>query len=66
MMTARSWPLTDDGLSTAAAVTGTIPPWTTNNDSNWKALVLGLFVIAGVTGKCDRCESEGSLAGLNN
>jgi len=52
-MTGTSWPLTDDGLSTAAAVTGSSSPWTTNGGSNWKALVLGLFVIAGVTGKCD-------------
>jgi len=51
-----SWPLTEDNLSsTAEAVTGTDLSWmATDGSSNWKTLMLGLFVFAGVTGKCVR------------
>jgi len=49
-----SWsPLTEDGVSTGIV---TESPWTTtgvvvDGGSNWKTLILGVFVIAGVTGK---------------
>jgi len=58
VMPRAGWTLTDDDwVSSAAAMNDTSPPWTTSvvvivdGDSNWKALALGVFVVAGVVGK---------------
>jgi len=55
-MSRTSWPsLAEDAVSTAAAVKGTHHPRTTgvivDSSINWKTLMLGVFVIAGVTGE---------------
>lgn len=48
---------TEDGVqsTTSSAMVDSIPPLSTqvvmDAGSNWKALALGLFVVAGVTGK---------------
>ena len=55
-MSWTSWPPTEaSNMSTTASVTVTGVPGTTgvtvDGGSNWKVLALGVFVVAGVTGK---------------